>query len=149
MASAVILEDTDSVFNSLKGKIYRMAKNLGTEVSVYHRKSRIDFDKMLDELEKAATSAMLVICDIENQQGETVQELHKRMKEIWQQPGDTWMGGRPIVVYTRNDETYNHMKRVARHPQRNASAVILQTPATGRDPLEELRNALTDAINAL
>jgi hypothetical protein len=149
-ASAVILEDTDSVFKSLDNKVRRMSKNLGTEVGhIHHRRSWAAFVEKMDELENKRIPTMLVICDIEDQQGQSVQNLRETMGTLWRRPPADWKGNCPIVVYTRNDAMYTHMQRIAKHAHRNASAVILQTPIAGRDPLEELRDALTDAINAL
>lgn len=146
---ALVLEDTDGVFQSLDGKIRRMCKNLDTEVKVFHRRSRAAFDQKLDEIQKDSTPTILIFCDIEDRQGESVQLLRQYMKGLWEAIVPPWVQRRPMIVFTRSDDTYEWMKKTDKLIHRTVpSAVILQTQGTGRDPMAELREALTGAIQA-
>jgi hypothetical protein len=146
---ALVLEDTDSVFKSLDGKIRRICRNLDTDPTVRHRRTTREFEQEIAMILENPEPTMLVFCDIEDAQGERFQSLGSYMKRLWETIEPDWIQHRPMIVFTRSDDTYQWMKGNVKHTKRPApSAIILQTPGVGHDPLAELRDALSAAIES-
>lgn len=145
MLRAIILEDTDSVFTSLEGMIRRTCKKRDVAVSVHHRRSKEEFEAMLGRLSNTPT--FLIICDIQDRKGASVQALRSYIETLWLTERTSWLGQRPIIVFSRNDVTYKQLKKHAQHHQRVVpSAVISQTPSPSHDSNDDLKQALVAAI---
>jgi hypothetical protein len=152
MPSAVVLEVTETLVNSLRGKIHRICDSLTIDrIPVHHRRSQADFEATVNKLAGEHDPTMLIFCDIEDQQGKRAQELQAYIQEIWNRhPPDDWIARRPVIVYSRSDAILNKMKKApARLNREVPSAVISQNATIGNSPLDELKAALSDSIRAL
>jgi hypothetical protein len=149
---AVVLEVSENLVNSLRKKMHRICDDLNIDpIKVHHRRSQAEFQQKVADLALEGSRTILIFCDIEDAQGKSAQDLQAYIQDVWnRRPPSDWMARQPVIVYSRSDTILNKMKKAPARLNRDVpSAVIAQNADIGRSPLEELRDALADAIRAL
>lgn len=145
MISILVLQDLHKTFEIVENRVRYMGRRDGIDVSVRQLKSKTALD---DALHNFADTPVVLCCDVVEGSADAVRDLRGYLNTLWQDTSSTWMGKRPLIIFSRDDALSDQMGKTAHRHYRAHSKVIRQVSSPGNDPLEILKEALSDALNA-